>query len=315
MKRTVVFGLFSITIGLLVIGCGDPIQRRELNTYKAENRYVDEQELVTQTAFLALESNGKLRYDFKGDMEEGAYASGFLISRNRGLFKTAYHFSEHLGDNNVDWCRLFINTRVYRAGLYRANSSLDSAVLKILDKFDVNDFPEAPPMATKEVEVGDKVFIEGYHPHPYYVRLKDQELGKKFQLIPLLKNYYRTVNADREDYTEIVYEVLEAEVTIKSITLDELYAEFNKGKTKPEKKNPDDLSSGINTFIEIKTAEDHFFSFGGLSGTVVKNIRGEVIGEVTRELNGYGEVKKIIYVTPIESVLRDIKDLVDNYKR
>ncbi|HEY4474524.1 MAG TPA: hypothetical protein VJC06_01210 [Candidatus Paceibacterota bacterium] len=302
---------FLIIAGFLVIvaGCNDPIERRELNKYKAQNRYVEKQDLVTQTAFLAMEVDGNLRYDFTGNLEEGGggYASGFLISRSKGLFKTAYHFTEHLGENGLDWCRLFINGRVYRAELYRALSNRDSAVIKIIDNFSETDFPEAPVFSSRKVKVRDKVFIEGYHPHPYYIRLKDQESGKKFQLIPLLKNYYQTVNVDKEDYTEIVYEVLEAKVVKDVVTMDELL--------KPEQRKPEDLLSRLHTFFEIKTKDDHLFSFGGLSGTLVKNDRGEVVGEVTMELRKQGEENRIIYVTPIESEIDEIKDLVGNYQR
>lgn len=284
----------------LSVACGDPIERRELNRYRTENRYVDKQELAAQTAFLVLEIDGKLKYDYKGDLEEGAYASGFLISRNRGLFKTAYHFSRHIGENGVNWCRLFINGRVYRAGLYRASSSLDSAVIKILDEFNESDFPEVPPFASIPAKVGDKVSVEGYHPHPYVVRMQDLESGKKFQLIPLLKNYYQTVRVDTEDYTEIVYEVLEAEV----IAVDQVrkFGEM------------DDLAEGIHRFFMIRTKDNHFFSFRGLSGTVIKNQQGEVLGEVTGGPDGMAE-DRIIIATPSEAVINEIKDLLDNYNQ
>lgn len=303
MKCLMIFGIGTVIAGLVMIGCGDPINRRELNRYKDQNRYIDKQELVTQTAFLTLEVNGKLRYDFRGDLADGGYASGFLISRNRGLFKTAYHFSQHLGENGVDWCRLFINGRVYRAGLHRALSNRDSAVIKILDKFNEIDFPEPPPMAIEKAKVGDSVSIEGYHPHPYYVRLRDQESGKKFQLIPLLKNYYQTVKIDREDYTEIVYEVLKGDVTDVDKPL------VIKDHDQRE------ISVNIHTFFTVKMREDHLFSFGGLSGTVVKNERGEVVGEVTAEQNKHEEENRIIFITPIESEVGEIKDLLDSNKR
>lgn len=287
------------TLSVFYISCNDPIERRELNRYKAENRYVDRQDLVTQTAFLAMEIDGKLKYDFKGNLEDGSYASGFLISRKRGLFKTAYHFSQLLGENGLDWCRLFINGRVYRAGLHRASASRDSAVLKILDKFNEADFPEPPVFADERPRVGDKVSIEGYHPHPYYVRLKDEESGKKFQLIPLLKNYYQTVRVDMENYTEIVYEILEARV----VEVDSSLALTGQKK--------EEISVRVQGFYKIKTKDDHFFIFGGLSGTLVRNDQGEIIGDVKAEQIQYGEQNKIIYVTPIKSIMNEIEDLLD----
>lgn len=296
-------GMFVGVLSILYISCGDPIERRELNRYKAENRYVDKQDLVTQTAFLAMEIDGKLKYDFQGNLEDGAYASGFLISKKRGLFKTAYHFTERLGENGLDWCRLFINGRVYRAGLYRASASRDSAVLKILDKFNKADFPEPLVFTKEKPEIGDKVFIEGYHPHPYYVRLKDEESGKKFQLIPLLKNYYQTVKVDVDDYTEIIYEVLEASV----VEADKPLADIKK-KYKIKEIN---LEDKIQTYHVVKTDNDHFFSFGGLSGTLIRNDRNEVIGEVTAGPVKHGEQTKIIFVTPIGSVINEIEDLLD----
>lgn len=314
MRKVLPLLLLFAFIGFIATSCGDPIERRELNQYKAQNRYVDKQELVTQTAFLALEVDGKLRYNFKGDLEDGGYASGFLISKNKGLFKTAYHFTVHLGENGVDWCRLFINGRVYRAGLYRALSNRDSAVIKILDKFSNADLPEPPPIAMEKVKVHDKVFIEGYHPHPYYVRLRDQESGKKFQLIPLLKNYYQTVKVDKEDYTEIVYEVLEAEVVAVDKSMADLLKEINDKNTTSKKEIQTTLEEKIQNFFVIRTQSDHLFSFGGLSGTVIKNDRGEVVGEVTAGPAVQKE-ERVIWVTPIESEINEIKDLVDNHKR
>lgn len=300
MKRLGIFIVILVGAIAYTAGCGDPIKRKELNQYRVQNRYVDKQELVTQTAFLALEVDGKLKYDFKGNLEDGGYASGFLISKKRGLFKTAYHVSKHLGESGVDWCRLFMNGKVYRAGLYRASSNRDSAVIRIIDNFDPADFPEPPPVATERVKVGDKVFIEGHHPHPYDVRLRDKEAGKNFILIPLLKNYYQTVRVDREDYTEVVYEVLEAEVTEIDVVV-------------PKKEGDDSIESRVHKFFTIRTKEDHFFSFGGLSGTVIKNDKGEVVGEVTMGPAVQVE-NRIIHVTPIQSSASEIRDLFDNYQ-
>ena len=305
-------GIVFIFASLLIVtaGCNDPIERRELNKYKAQNRYVEKQDLVTQTAFLAMEVDGKLRYDFQGNLEEGSYASGFLISKKKGLFKTAYHFAEHLGENGFDWCRLFINGRVYRAELYRALSNRDSAVIKIIDNFSETDFPEAPVFSSRKVKVGDKIFIEGYHPHPYYIRLKDQESGKKFQIIPLLKNYYQTVNMDKEDYTEVVYEVLEAEVMAVDKSWADLLREI-KDKNSSKDNLQVTLENQIQNFFVIRTEGDHLFSFGGLSGTVIKNDRGEVVGEVTAG-PALQKEERIIWVTPIESEIDEIRDLIDN---
>lgn len=247
-------------------------------------------------ALVVAEWNGKPR----------VLASAFLVDREKGIFLTAKHFTDELVATSGARCKLFFNGRIFAAQVAKVPPLRDAAAVKISGNFDQASFPEPYKVFSGKLRIGEKVFVEGLHPHPFRVRERNLNEGHKDAVVPILKSYYGIVSLDKNREAEIVADRLEAEV-IKD------KAKIQLGE---DRKNQwDELRNSANDYVKIRTRLDHKFSFGGLSGGAVTNARGELIGIITAEgparlefdKNGYlrGDsffvriVFDTVYATPI----------------
>lgn len=213
------------------------------------------QEIKTPVALFTRELNGV----------PTVFVSAFLIDKQRGLLVSAKHF---VGTDAEGECKIFFNGRVYSGVLVRVPPTTDIAVVKIIDGFNPADFPEPYPMA-REIKKDDKVFVRGMHPHP-------EHLWQGKQIVPILKGYY-SMSWSRNEFVfdDLVGRVINLTKEIKNKDIGikiESIAEIS------------------NTYIELKTDEDHKFSFGGLSGGPSVNERGELIGINSNEAQAHWEI-------------------------
>lgn len=271
------------------------------STPQSPRNYPCPQGLKTDVAWIVLEWNGKPIY--------GGYGSGFLIDKEKGAFFTNKHVSDMFNALGKGSHKIFFNCEVYNAKIVRTAPFADAALVQITGSFDSSNFPDSAPFAKEKVKVGDKVVVEGYHPHSYFVRMADEEEGYKFLLVPIFKDYYNLGTKNLEKEREVVFEKLEATVT----AIDQKIKVEGQGEGIVQ-----DLRENANLYIEIKTTKDHKFPFGGLSGTVIRNEKGETIGILTAgpELEYDPETKvelpdgsflaervfKTVSITPIASV-------------
>ncbi len=275
--------------------------KNNANNEKTPGIYPCPQGLKVDIAWIVLEWNGKPEY--------GGYGSGFLVDKERGAFFTNKHVSDMFNALGKGSHKIFFNCKVYNVKTVQAAPLADTALVQITDPFDFSDFPDSAPFAKEKVKVGDKVVVEGYHPHPYFVRMSDKEEGYDFPLIPIFKSYYNLGTKDLEKEREVVFEKLEATV----IAINQKIKVEDQGEGIVQ-----GIREDMNLYIKIRTIKDHKFSFGGLSGTVVRNKKGETIGiftagpqleydpETKTELPGGSFLAKQVFktalLTPIESV-------------
>ncbi len=258
--------------------------KRSSGTDNRSKTYPCYQGLKTDVAWIVLEWNGKPVY--------GGYGSGFLVDKEKGAFFTNKHVSDVFNSLGKGSHKVFFNCKVYNAEIIQTAPLADAALVRITDSFSSSSFPDPAPFAKEKVRVGDKIVVEGYHPHPYFVRMADNEEGYKFPLIPIFKDYYNLGTRDLEKEKEIVFETLEAMV----VAVNKKIPIGGQGSGIVQ-----DLREDINVYIEIKTAKDHRFPFGGLSGTVARNRKGETIGIFTAGPT-YELEYKMAFLTPAELV-------------
>lgn len=277
------------------------------------------QNSVTDIAYLVLEKNG----------QPYIMASGSLANKEQGLFRTAKHFTDEFRPLGTDSCKVFFNGKVYTAELARVPSSRDAAVIRISSPFDPEDFPEPSPIAGKQPELGDTVRIKGAHPHAYWVREANKSEGFPDNVVEIFEKYYGVIMKDPTMETQVV--------------LDDLGGKVVKPDPESVRKNPffsDEMKEGMlefenDKYMKVLMRRDHKFSFGGLSGGLAVNDRGEVIGVITAQdiyrfefdKNGLfvdpnsGHVAAVvekqlfdtIYITPIDSIA-DIEEYMRNLK-
>ncbi|MBI2058047.1 MAG: trypsin-like peptidase domain-containing protein [Candidatus Yanofskybacteria bacterium] len=299
MKTRIVFVLVAAVWFILFSPACDS---RPLKTEKP-NTYPHPKDLKTDVAWIVLEWNGKPKY--------GGYGSGFLVDKYSGSFYTNKHVSDMFDSLGRGSQKVFFNGKVYNLAVVKVPALRDAAIVQIKDSFDFSEFPDSAPIAEEKVKKGDKVLIEGFHPHPYFVRESNKaEGGYNEKLVSIFKEYYNMGTRNLEKEVEVVFESFTGVVveTDASVFL-----------------NSPSGSGGItnraremtNTYFMVKTDKDHKFSFGGLSGTAVKNTRGEIVGILTVEKTDFKELEKdenagikvveivfdLVGVTPIESVV------------
>lgn len=238
-------------------------------------------------------------------------ASAFLVEREKGAFLTAKHFTDDLEALGGDTCRLFFNGKVFTARIAKLPPLRDAALLQISGDFDPASFPEPYKVSALEPRIGEKVFVLGLHPHPFWIREQNLKGGHGDTVIPILKNYYGMIEFDKNREMEIVSDRLEASVI-------EIQTKIKFGD---EEDAWTELRNSANSYIRARTKLNHKFSFGGLSGGAVTNAAGELIGLITAEdparleFDENGRLEGIdfsiqivfdtLYITPIE----DLKDL------
>lgn len=231
-----------------------------------------------------------------------ALGSGFLIDKPKGIFVTNKHVIEMFDALGRGSHKIFFNGRVYNASIIKTCPLVDAGIVGITGAFNPAEFPDPAPWARQKIKLADPLFIEGFHLHPYEVREKDRAAGRDYALIPIFDKYYDlgTRNLDKE--REVVLEKLSGRVTKLDVQVDMEGEE--RGVVR-------DLRFLYNLYIEMKIDWDHQFSFGGLSGSAVKNDQGEVVGIVTAERRNFKKeidsdilipVYDTILITPIEAV-------------
>ncbi|OGM99475.1 MAG: hypothetical protein A3B91_04165 [Candidatus Yanofskybacteria bacterium RIFCSPHIGHO2_02_FULL_41_29] len=297
--------LLAIVLLLVwVIGCGPKVEK--VSGCGRSNTY--DQNFKSDIAWVVLEWNCK----------PYGYGSGFLIDKEKGAFYTNKHVSNMFDALGKGSHKIFFNGKVYNAAIVRPHLLVDVALVKITDSFDFSEFPDTAPIADSEPITGDSVWIEGLHPHPLNVREADEADGFKFLALSVYKDHYRLSSKENEDKTEIVFEKFEALIEVADTNI----KIGGQGQSMVQ-----DIRNLSNLYMGIRTKKDHRFPFGGLSGTVVRNSKGETVGIMTGESteadydkdkvqplgNGYfvaERVYKMAAITPIKAV-NDLKKYLD----
>src|SRR3989344_1721514 len=187
--------------------------------------------------------------EWNGKPKYGGYGSGFLADKHSGSFYTNKHVSD------------------------------------MFDSFGSSEFPDPAPVAKEKVKKGDKVFVEGFHPHHYFFRESNRiEGGYNEKLVPIFKEYYNIDTKDLVREREVVFERISGVVveTDASVFLNQ------SGSSGSVVNRAREMA---NKYFMVKTDRDHKFSFGGLSGTAVKNIKGEIVGILTVEKTDFKELE------------------------
>lgn len=291
----------------LLIACNPPPELNR-NEYREENRFP--QDFKGTGAYLVLEWNGKSPH---------IMASGNLINREKGIFRTAKHFTDAFGSLGVDYCKVFFNGKVYRATLIRVPPIRDAALIKLLPPFDVDDFPELLPVASEMPKLGDKIYVQGFHPHAYSIRQANKTEGFPDKEINIFETYYGQVVKDLSKESQVVFDNLEGIRVMPNLEA------ILKNKLLDDEQKKAYLELENDRYIKVLTARDHKFPFGGLSGGVALNDKGEAFGVITAQdifrfeldehglfsMPGGGEVSVIeikkqfwdtIYITPLDSI-------------
>jgi hypothetical protein len=296
-----VVGLLLFVVSILSSACSPP---QLVNEYRKMGTYPYPSELKSTVAYLVLEMND----------QPAIMASGYLVNKEKGIFINAKHFTDEFGKFGPDYCKLFFNGKVYRAEIIKVPPLRDASLLKIVSDFDPADFPDPLPFAKEMPKLGEKVHILGFHPHVYNIREQNAKEGFADRVIPIFRTYYDVVMKDKSKETEVVFDdLIGTRVSPVSDVVDETLLTYEN-----------------DSFIKLQMDRDHKFSFGGLSGGLATNSRGEIVGVITAQdpfrfefdENGYfmlpngdiaATVKKhkfdIVYVTPSSS-LQDLKEYV-----
>ncbi|MEK7138902.1 MAG: hypothetical protein AAB799_01845 [Patescibacteria group bacterium] len=259
--------LLSTFYFLVSIACGPPPVE---NIYRKEGYFNGG--INASVALLVSEWAGKTRI----------LASGWLIDGGNGVLFSAKHFSDAFMDGIVELggseCKVFLNGRVYDCIVSQVPPLRDAVVLKLSGAFDPANLPRPYKIAKEKVKIGDKVFVQGFHPHPREITRSNARDGLKDMIIPILKDFYELRTADPLEQREIVFDSLEARVVAVNARV----------RINTEEQDPlGELKFKANRYIKVITARNHKFSFGGLSGGVVVRIdekgEAEAVGIVTSE--------------------------------
>jgi len=255
------------------------------------------QEFKTDIAWVAIEWNGKPKY--------GGWGSAFLADKKSGTFITNKHVGNMFDALGKGSQKIFFNGKVYNLAVAKTLPLADVALIRIDSRFDFSDFPEPAPLAGDKVKKGDRVTAEGFHPHPYFVR-KDNALegGYNEKTVTIFRDYYNMGTKNLEKEIEVVFERIDGVVEEIDAVVPVSLPDGSCGII-------DRAREMANRYIKIRTDKDHKFSFGGLSGTAVKNLKGEVIGIFTLELREEFKIQedaslkpvfKGIFATPVQAV-------------
>lgn len=311
MKRIT---LALVMIDVFVYGCNAPSIE---NVYRKENRYPGG--IDVPVAFLVSEWGGKAR----------VLASGWLIEGGNGTLLSAKHFTDVFMNNIVELganeCKIFLNSKVYSCVVVHVPPQRDAVVLKMFGHFNSADLPVPYKISKTKLKTGDKVFIQGFHPHPLEIIKSNEADGFKDLIVSIMKTFYELRMADPTKQKEVVFDNLEGR-TMKpdpdAVKNSPLFSDYEK-KALLEYEN--------DSYIKVRMNRDHKFSLGGLSGGVALNEKEEAVGIITAQdilrfeydKDGFltdphgGNQEAVtrrekqlfdtIYVTPIESV----QDLYD----
>lgn len=243
-------------------------------------------------------------------------ATCFLVNKEKGIFVTAKHFTDDLEGLLTDKVKMFFNGKVYSSFVLGTAFLYDAVLIKLEEPFDFSDFPEPYRIRKKPVSVGDKVFVRGFHPHPYLFSRDKAFAGMPDVIVSIIEGYYGLTLHDEARRMEVVFGDLEARVT-------ELGYRAPIARGSGRLSRFDAIRDTINLYTVVKTRTNHKISFAGLSGGPVVDDKEELFGIVTAEAPMWLEydpdgkyimpggmrlkgVRDIIVVTPIET----IKDLL-----
>lgn len=254
-------------LALILTACKPPPVE---NVYRKESRYPGG--LNVPVAYLTSEWGGEPR----------VMASGWLIEGSNGVLSSAKHFSDVFIRSLIELgggeCKSFIASKVYDCIIVQVPPLRDAVILKLLGSLNMAELPKPYKIFMGKLRVGDKLFIQGFHPHPTEITKSNRKDGVIDQVIPILKNFYEVRMADPLEQKEIVFDSLEAKVVDLNFRA-RVYGEDNS--------RLGNLRFETNTFIKVITVRNHKFSFGGLSGGVAikLNEKGEpeAVGIVTAE--------------------------------
>lgn len=304
--------VLAVFVLLAIYACDSPPNE---NSYRREGSYPSN--INVPVAFLVSEWAGKPR----------VLASGWLIDGGNGTLFSAKHFTDVLMSNTIEFganeCKVFLNGKVYPCAVVQVPPLRDAVVLKILSSFNPENLPKPYKISSTKLKVGDKVFIQGFHPHSSDITKSNMAEGLRDLTVPILKTVYDLREADSSRQREVAFDNLEGKV----IKPNPDFIRNNPLLSDDEKEGSLKYENG--DYIKVLTNRDHKFSFGGLSGGVALNEKGEAVGIITAQdifrfeydKNGFFadphsgvlivSIKKqyfdTIYVTPIDSV----KDLYD----
>ncbi len=295
---------------LIIFGCGPPPVE---NIYRKEGRFPSS--INAPVAFLVSEWGGKAR----------VLASGWLIDGGNGTLFSAKHFTDVFINDTIELganeCKVFLSGKVYTCIVVQVPPLRDTVVLKILGSFNPAELPKPYKTPTTKLNVGDKVFIQGFHPHSSEITKSNMADGFKDLIVPILESFYELREADPSRQRKVVFDNLEG----KRVKPDPDSVRKNPLLDNDEKKAL--LEYENDSYIKVHMTRDHKFSFGGLSGGVARNEKGEAVGIITAQdifkfeydKNGFfidphsGDQVRVIrkkkqffdtiYVTPIESVM------------
>ncbi len=254
--KTVTVCCWLFAVCSIVTGCGPP--GSNLNIYQEAKRY--QQNTNVREALFIRERNGT----------PFILASAFLIDKQKGRFASAKHF---VGSESDGQCKIFFNGHVYDGFLLNLPPITDLAIVQILGSFDTKSFPE-PYKIAEYVNVGDKIFVRGIHPHPL-------TLQKNKIILPIFRDYYGLVR----NGNEFVFDDLGGKITKLNVPI----------QNKRIRGSPETLAEVTNLYTELKTTEEHRLSidrgFGGLSGGPTVNERNELVGVNSNETPGGLELR------------------------
>ncbi len=253
------FALCALIFAFL--SCGPPSDHR--NQYQKTGTYPIEGQFHEPVASVVLDRNE--RFDVSAMM-----GSALLINKREGIFASAKHV---VGEFERKY-KLFFCGRVYTAVRILDTGVTDVSFLKIISKFDPNDFPE-PYSISEVIEEGEDVFVRGIHMHY-------EELQRNKVIHRIVKDYYAITNYGRE----FVYDNLPATIVDKE-------AVRRGDSVRPS--DQFDPSALVQNDFGLETKQEHKISntktsFGGLSGGPTVNSRNEIVGINVVEKEDEGSV-------------------------
>jgi len=261
------------------------------------------QNFKSDVAWIVSEWNGK----------PAGYGSGLLVDKEHGAFYTNKHVSDMFNSYGKGSHKIFFNGKIYNAEVVKVPALRDAALVRISDNFDSSEFPEPASFSAGKIVKGQTVILEGFHPHPQSIIDSNKNEGYDEILVPIWDKHYNLGTSNYDKSIEMVYEKIAGKVisvdAVAPLGVEDIV----------------DLARELsNTYVMVRTLKDHKFSFGGLSGTIVRNTTGEIVGMVTiekenfepdteemnRSQDGNQYVKKVFNIigfTPIASVA-NLKD-------
>jgi len=218
------------------------------------------QDFTRPVIFLVAEING---------VPEKA-SSGFLLNRDKGIFVTAKHFTDTIEDLGKDDFELFINGMMCNVSAVKVFPELDIALVGINGDFDPQKLPQPYPIADSLPQIGDTIYLEGFHSHPYLLRQYNKNRGVIGEVVPIFKDYYGIIRVDSMIEQEVVFERIPAHIF--RIDTVEVFIEDS------SQKKEYDFRANITDYFYARAYYNHLISLKGLSGGAVLNKKGEVVG-------------------------------------